>query len=64
MMVIQPFARRTRYDGIDSICTTCYRTIARSDDLQELAQQETLHICAGWDLAYLLSPKAPPQSTN
>ena len=45
------YAHRHNPDGwFDSICTTCFATIARSRDEAALAEQEKKHLC---DLAFL-----------
>jgi len=52
------FAHRPRKDGtVDSICLSCYQTIAITTDESERETQEAAHKCAGLDLAALLSPK-------
>jgi hypothetical protein len=50
---------RLNPDGTyDSICPTCFRTIAHSSDENELARVENLHVCPG---APLLPPYRPWQ---
>ena len=40
------FARRyTDDDLIESICMTCFLTVARSQDEHEMEMKEALHIC-------------------
>jgi hypothetical protein len=46
MTGIYPFVRRQNHDSlIDSICSTCYQTIASADSTTELASAEHNHKC-------------------
>lgn len=45
-MTLLPFAHRMNPDGsIDSICTTCFRTIASEDSEGKLFSHEERHLC-------------------
>jgi hypothetical protein len=42
------FPHRLNGDGsYDSICTTCFRTVATAHSEEELAAEERMHECAG-----------------
>jgi hypothetical protein len=45
-MPLRTFAHRyTENDLIESICMTCFLTVAHSRDEQEMQQNEALHVC-------------------
>ena len=45
-MIMPRFARRPNRDStIDSICTSCFQTIASATRLEELAFDEEKHVC-------------------
>jgi hypothetical protein len=49
-MSIPTFKRRKNYDDgtFDSICTTCYQTVARQKKTEvELEEDEKAHVCNG-----------------
>jgi hypothetical protein len=49
MTGMNPFARRQNFDAsVDSICTTCYQTIASAEISTEvaLASAEQNHVCS------------------
>jgi hypothetical protein len=46
MTTFVSFARRQNHDSsIDSICTTCYQTIASANSADELTAREESHLC-------------------
>ena len=46
MALFPPFARRRNIDSsIDSICTTCFLTIASVGSEEELVAHEEKHVC-------------------
>jgi hypothetical protein len=52
MKCFYPFVRRQNHDSsVDSICATCYRTIASADSSTEkaLAYAEQNHVCSPHD---------------
>jgi hypothetical protein len=52
------FAHRSRPDGtVDSICMSCYRTVAVTTTEADQKSQEAAHVCNGLDLAELLAPR-------
>jgi hypothetical protein len=45
-MPLRTFAHRyTENDQIESICMTCFLTVAHSRDEQEMEQNEAKHVC-------------------
>jgi hypothetical protein len=66
-----PFIHRLRSGTVDSICTRCYRTIAKETREDDLAKHEWAHHCDGLDFLGLLHPDilqaanpAQPKSRN
>ena len=46
------YAHRQNRDGsVDSICKTCFATVAQAKDEPALAQHEWAHQCPAWMLA-------------
>jgi hypothetical protein len=46
MSHLRTFAHRyTEDDLIESICMTCFQTVARSQDQQQMEANEALHVC-------------------
>ena len=46
MVALIPFAHRRNSDAsIDSICTTCFQTIASEDSESKLIAHEECHLC-------------------
>ena len=46
MVTTTSFVRRVNRDStIDSICTSCYRTVATSEEESNLVDEENIHVC-------------------
>lgn len=53
------FAHRSRVDGtVDSICLSCYQTVAATTKESDRDAQEAGHQCEGVNLDTLLHPEA------
>jgi hypothetical protein len=64
MTTLSPFARRKNSDGsIDSICTTCFQTIASEDSEGKLIAHEEHHSCDPYWLLFR-TPFDSRQSTS
>jgi len=61
MYLVKPFVHRRNPDAsIDSICTTCFQTIASEDSDSQLIAHEERHTCD----PYWQITRAPRQSTS
>ena len=53
------FARRHNSNGTtDSICLTCFQTIATEPEELDLGTQEIAHQCKGFQLGVMLHPES------
>ena len=63
MTISVPFAHRRNPDAsIDSICTSCFQTIASEDSEDKLIAHEERHACSAY-WQYWLTPLDPQKST-